>query len=177
MRLRATTIEGVTLIENEPDVDERGWFARTYCAETFRANAVPFTGIRQTSVSYNAMRATLRGMHWQAQPAPEAKLVRAAAGRIFDVVIDLRSQSSTFRRWIGVELGRERYDALVVPAGCAHGFLTLDDGSIVEYAMDADYRPDLARGVRWDDPAFAVEWPLPPQLMSARDRSWPDFRP
>jgi dTDP-4-dehydrorhamnose 3,5-epimerase len=116
-------------------------------------------------------------MHFQDEPSPEAKLVRVAAGRIYDVIVDVRRSSPTFLRWYGIELDAAHHATLAIPSGCAHGFVTLADDSVVSYAMDADYDPDHARGVRWNDPAFTIAWPLLPGTISERDRTWPDFRP
>ncbi len=175
MKLKPTTIPGAIVIEIEPHRDERGFFARTYCFETLAAADAEFGAIRQTSVSFNAARGTLRGMHWQAEPRPEGKIVRASSGRIFDVIVDLRRDSPAFLKWFGIELSAAAHNALLIPKGCAHGFLTLEDNCAVEYAMDVDYAPDCARGARWNDPAFAIAWPFAPLAMSERDRTWPDF--
>ena len=173
----ATKIDGVFTVAIEPIADARGFFARTFCVDMLRAQGVITGPLRQTSISANPHRGTLRGLHWQAAPAAENKLVRPIAGRIFDVAVDVRPPSPTFRRWLGVELDASRQDGLFVPAGCAHGFLTLTNDCIVEYGMDADFAPEMARGARWNDPAFAIAWPLAPLLIGERDRSWPDFAP
>ena len=175
MKIEPTPIAGLFEVCVAAHADARGLFARTYCAREFEAAATGFGAIRQTSLSANARRGTLRGMHWQAAPAYEGKLVRPAHGRIFDVVIDLRPESPSFRRWYGKELDAARHDALLIPPLCAHGFLTLEDDTLVEYAMDCDFSPDHARGLRFDDPAFAIEWPAAPLVISDRDRCYPDF--
>ena len=175
MKVIATKIPGVLVLDIEPIGDERGFFARTYCSETLRAGGAAFGSIRQTSISFNTERGTLRGLHWQAESSPEAKIVRVSSGRIFDVAVDLRPASPAYCKWFGVELDARRHNALLVPAGCAHGFLTLENDCTVEYAMDADYAPECARGCRWDDPAFGIAWPFAPAAMSERDRSWPRF--
>ena len=177
MRFEPTPIASVTVVHAEPQSDERGSFARSYCAETFRAAGLPFGAVRQASISHNRRRGSLRGMHWQAEPKPEGKLVRVTAGRIYDVVLDLRPESATYLRWFARELDALTNDAVLIPPGCAHGFLTLEDDSVVSYMMDADFDAASARGVRWDDPAFAIAWPFRPELMSERDRTWPDYRP
>ena len=177
MKLTPTKIPGALVIEIEPLVDERGFFARTYCFETLRSAGAAFGTIRQTSISFNAKRGTLRGMHWQADPHPEGKIVRASSGRIFDVIIDLRPESPAYRGWFGIELDAKAQNALLVPAECAHGFLTLEANCAIEYVMDADYVPGLSRGCRWNDSAFGIEWPFAPITMSDRDNSWPDFVP
>ena len=177
MKLTPIKIPGVLLIEIESVDDERGFFARTYCVDTLRAAGAAFGEIRQTSVSYNRERGTLRGLHWQAEPKQEAKIVHVSAGRIFDVIVDLRRDSAGYCDWFGVELDARRHDAVLIPAGCAHGFLTLEPDCTVEYAMDADYAPEFARGCGWDDPAFGIAWPFVPTVMSERDRTWPNFKP
>ena len=175
MKLTATTIPGAFAIAFEAQSDARGYFGRTYCVETLRKAGACFAGIRKTSLSFNKQRGTLRGMHWQAAPAPEGKIVRVSAGRIFDCIVDLRRDSSTYLQSFVCELDARRHNALLIPSFCAHGFVTLEDDCTIEYAMDADYVPDLARGARWDDPAFAIEWPAAPTMIGERDRTWPDF--
>jgi len=174
MKFIPTDIAGVFEIETMPIADERGDFARSFCAEEFSNAGMNFTVV-QTNISRNHRRGTLRGMHFQAEPTPDPKLVRCTRGQIFDVAVDLRPQSSTFCLWTGVELGADRQNALFVPAGCAHGFLTLEDSCEIEYLMGAPYVAELAHGVRWDDPTFAIAWPEAPTVMSDRDASYPDF--
>jgi dTDP-4-dehydrorhamnose 3,5-epimerase len=173
---RATKISGVMEIELEPQADDRGMFARAYCEEEFRTRGLKPVGV-QCNISRNKRRHTLRGLHYQAEPAPEAKLVRCVAGRVFDVAVDLRKDSPTFLAWVSVELDAERGNMLYVGEGCAHGFLTLTDGATVFYQMGAAYQSKLARGVRWNDPRFAIVWPAPPAAISERDAGFPDFRP
>jgi dTDP-4-dehydrorhamnose 3,5-epimerase len=174
MRIEPAAVAGVMLVSVEPHVDDRGLFARTYDAATFAAAGLPVNW-PQCNVSWNRSRGTLRGMHYQRAPFEESKLVRCTAGRIFDVAIDLRPGSPTYCRWVGVELSRERRNALLIPAGCAHGFLTLEDEAEVFYMMGEVFHPEAAAGVRWNDPAFGIEWPLAPTTMADRDASWPDF--
>jgi dTDP-4-dehydrorhamnose 3,5-epimerase len=174
MRIEPTAVAGVMLVSVESHVDDRGLFARTYDAATFAAAGLPVNW-PQCNVSWNRSRGTLRGMHHQRAPFEEPKLVRCTAGRIFDVAIDLRSGSPTYCRWVGVELSREQRNALLIPAGCAHGFLTLEDEAEVFYMMGEVFHPEAAAGVRWNDPAFGIEWPLAPTTMADRDASWPDF--
>jgi len=174
MKFMPTKIDGVFEIATEPFADNRGDFARSYCAEEFRAAGIHFSVV-QTNISRNHRRGTLRGMHHQAEPTPDPKLVRCTRGRIFDVAVDLRPQSHTFCSWTSAELTADQQNALFVPPGCAHGFLTLEDNCEIEYLMGAPYVAELARGVRWDDPAFAIDWPHAPSLMSDRDASYPDF--
>lgn len=171
-----TPLEGAFVIELEERADDRGFFARSFCADEFAAHGLR-TSLVQSNVSFNRRRGTLRGMHFQLAPRAEAKLVRCSRGRVFDVAVDLRPESQTFCRWFGVELaagpGRERM--LYVPEGLAHGFQTLEDESEVFYQMFERYSPEHARGVRWDDPAFAIAWPLPDPILSDKDRSYPPF--
>ncbi len=175
MKFQPTRIAGAFRIEIEPLADERGLFARTYCFESLRKAGAAFGTIRQMSLSISPASCTLRGLHYQASPKPEAKIVRATQGRIFDVMVDLRRNSPTYLTWIGAELDASAHHALLIPAGCAHGFLTLEDDCTVEYVMDADFEASLARGHRWNDPTFGIEWPFAPRVISERDRTWPDF--
>jgi dTDP-4-dehydrorhamnose 3,5-epimerase len=178
MRFLQTPLSGAWVIEAEPIEDGRGWFARTFDAGEFAARGLN-PDVVQCNASFNAQRDTLRGLHYQAEPHGESKLVRCVRGAIFDVAVDLRSGSSTLCRWHGVELSAENGLAFYIPAGCAHGFQTLTDGAEVLYQMGYAYVPDAGRGVRFDDPAFAIEWPRPEgeRVLSERDRSYPDFRP
>lgn len=176
MIFRDTDIEGVRLVELEPHTDDRGFFARSFCRDEFAAAGIDFT-IVQTNISRNTGRGTLRGMHYQANPAPEPKLVRCSAGRIFDVAVDLRPASPSFCQWTGFELDASVGTGLYVPVGCAHGFLTLSDNAEITYLMGAPYAPDLTRGVRWNDAAFAINWPFEPMHMSDKDSAYPDFDP
>ena len=175
MIFRDTGIDGAWVIEAERLGDERGFFARTWDTHEFAERGLN-PRLVQCSISYNQARGTLRGLHYQAAPHEEAKLVRCTAGAIFDVVVDLRPDSSTFRGWFGVELSAENRLALFVPEGCAHGFLTLDDDCEVHYQVSEFYAPEAARGVRWNDPAFAIKWPAEVVVMNDRDRSYPDFQ-
>ncbi len=172
MIFRATKLEGVFIIELERLTDERGFFARTWCAEEFEAHGLN-SRLVQCNISYNKKAGTLRGMHYQVAPFAEAKLVRCTMGAIFDVALDLRPDSPTFKQWVGVELTADNRRALYIPEGLAHGFQTLADHSEVFYQMSEFYHPEWARGVRWDDPACGIEWPLPAQIISERDRSYP----
>jgi dTDP-4-dehydrorhamnose 3,5-epimerase len=176
VKFQPTGIAGVVRVELEPDVDERGSFARAYCEAEFRAHGLEPVGV-QCNISHNRRRGTLRGLHYQLAPRAEAKLVRCVAGRIFDVAADLRPGSQTYLQWTAAELDAERGDMLYVAPGCAHGFITLTDGATVFYQMGAAYDRALARGVRWDDPAVAIAWPLAPTCMSPRDAGYPDLVP
>jgi dTDP-4-dehydrorhamnose 3,5-epimerase len=174
MNIRATALVGVMVVSPTADADERGLFARTYDAAAFAAAGLP-TRWPQCNTSANRCKGTLRGLHYQAEPRPDPKLVRCTRGRIFDVVVDLRKKSASFGHWAGVELSEQNRDALAIPAGCAHGFMTLEDDSEVFYMMGEVYVPELARGVRWNDPAFAIRWPAVPTIIAERDASWPDY--
>jgi dTDP-4-dehydrorhamnose 3,5-epimerase len=177
MRFRETTIPGVLVIELERLKDGRGFLARTFCEQEFSAHGLVDRFV-QCSVSYNEDKGTLRGMHFQAAPHAEAKLVRCTAGAIFDVAVDLRAGSPQLARWFGVELTAENRRMLYIPQGCAHGFQTLAAGSEVLYQISEFHDPNAARGVRWDDPAFAISWPQEPhRLLCERDASYPDFSP
>jgi dTDP-4-dehydrorhamnose 3,5-epimerase len=171
-----TRLEGATLIDPDPTMDERGFFARTFCRDEFAKHGIHFT-IVQSSISSNAKRGTLRGMHYQAAPHQEAKLVSCTMGRIYDVIIDVRQDSSTFLQWLAVELTVDNHRMLYIPEGFAHGFQTLEHNTCVSYHMSEPYHPASARGVRWNDPAFGIEWPDDERLISARDQSLPDWMP
>jgi dTDP-4-dehydrorhamnose 3,5-epimerase len=174
MKYTPLQIPGVLLLEVEPHTDERGLFARTVCSEEFSARGLP-SAYPQSSTSFNKTRGTLRGMHFQISPSQESKLVRCTRGAIFDVVVDLRKDSPTYRNYVGCDLSAENRRSLAIPHGCAHGFMTLEDASEVLYMMSEQHRPELARGVRWNDPAFGIVWPLQPTVLSDRDAAYPDF--
>ena len=169
-----TELPGVFLLELEMLEDERGFFARSFCVEEFAARGL-HAHFPQANISFNRARGTLRGMHYQAEPKAEPKVVRCTQGSIFDVAVDLRANSRTHCGWTGHELSAQNRRALYVPSGCAHGFVTLEENCEVHYLMGEVYDADLARGVRWNDPAFAIDWPLLPQVISARDAAYPDF--
>jgi dTDP-4-dehydrorhamnose 3,5-epimerase len=171
--LTETRIAGVFIVDLAPLADERGHFARSYCADVFIRHGIHFAPV-QCNLSFNPQQGTLRGLHYQAEPAPDAKLVRCLRGAIFDVAVDLRADSPTHGEWIGAVLDATRGRALFVPEGCAHGFQTLKPDSEVFYMMGAAYRADLARGLRWNDPAFGIDWPDPTPRLNARDAAWPD---
>jgi dTDP-4-dehydrorhamnose 3,5-epimerase len=175
MRFIETRLSGAYIIELEPLEDERGFFARTFCQEQFKKHGLKPT-IAQCNVSYNRARGTLRGMHFQAAPCGETKLIRCLAGAIYDVIIDLRSDSPTYCKWIGIELGaRQPRPTLYIPEHFAHGFQTLENDTEVFYQMSQFYHPEAARGVRWNDPAFGIKWPDIQPTVSERDRNFPDF--
>jgi dTDP-4-dehydrorhamnose 3,5-epimerase len=175
VKLEATELPGAFVVELEPHADERGFFARQWCAREFAERGLD-ARLAQVSVSHNTARATLRGMHYQAAPHGEAKLVSCVRGAIFDVLVDLRA-GATRAKWIGVELSAANRRALYVPDGVAHGFVTLADDSDVQYCISTFHEPSAARGVRWNDPAFAIRWPIEPRVMSARDASYADYAP
>lgn len=169
-----TSLPGVWEIALDLRDDERGFFARSWCEKEFQDNGLN-TKLAQCSISFNIRRGTLRGMHYQAAPYQEAKLVRCTRGSIFDVAIDLRPNSPTFKRWVGAELTAENRRMLYIPEGCAHGFLTLEDETEVFYQISEFYHPETAQGFRWNDPAFQIAWPVDPVVISERDRTYPNF--
>jgi dTDP-4-dehydrorhamnose 3,5-epimerase len=174
MTFHETKIPGIFEVRPEPLHDHRGFFARTWCQKEFEAHGLN-PQLVQCSLSYSRRRGTLRGLHYQAAPYAEAKLVRCAHGAIYDVAVDLRPQSPTFRQWISVVLRSEQRHMLYIPEGCAHGFLTLEDDCEVFYQMSQIYDRPSARGVRWDDPSFGIAWPEKVEVISERDRGYPDF--
>ena len=174
MTWRETELPGAFVLESERAEDERGWFARVYDEAELEQRGLA-ARFAQGSIASNKERGTLRGMHYQAEPHAEAKLVRCIRGAVHDVIVDLRPASPTFKRWVAVELTAASGRMLYVPEGLAHGYLTLEDESETLYLISAPYAPEAARGVRWDDPAFGIEWPHDPQVMSEKDRAWPDF--
>ena len=177
MRFLETKLAGAYLVELEPRDDERGSFARTWCRDELAEHGLS-TAVSQCSVSRNTRAGTLRGLHFQAVPHEEVKLVRCTHGGIFDVIVDLRPGSETEGEWIGVELTAAAGNALYVPKGFAHGFQTLVDESEVFYMMSDPYVPEASTGVRWDDPAFGIEWPpAVSRTISERDLAWSDYRP
>ena len=169
-----TPLAGAYIIELEPFADERGHFARTFCRTEFEAHGLnPF--VAQCNLSFSRNRGILRGMHYQAPPLWEVKLVRCTRGSIYDVIIDLRRDSPTFKQHFGAELSARNHRQMYVPEGFAHGFQTLEDDSEVFYQMSQFYSPDHSRGVRWNDPAFGIQWPVADPIMIDRDRNYPDF--
>jgi len=174
MRFIPTALADVYLIEPELISDERGFFARSYCQKEFAGHGLNLQPV-QCNISFNKLRGTLRGMHFQRQPHAEAKLVRCTAGAICDVIIDLREDSPTFSRWEAFELTADNRTALYIPEGFAHGFQTLADNTEVFYQMYSFFEGASAGGVRWDDPAFNIEWPLANPILSEKDQSYSDF--
>lgn len=174
MIFEVTELPGVMLVRLDPHHDERGLFARLFCTDEFAAVGIDFS-LAQMSLSRNRAQFTLRGMHFQLPPYAEAKLVRCARGRIYDVAIDIRPDSGTFLKWQAFELDAETGDAVFIPEGYAHGFLTLEPDTDVVYMMNTRFEPGAARGIRWDDPALALRWPAPPAVIGPRDTAWPSF--
>ena len=174
MIFQVTKLQGAFEICPELKPDERGFFARTWCQEEFAARGLNHRLV-QCNVSFNLRKGTLRGMHYQEAPHGEAKLVRCTAGAVYDVVVDLRTDSSTYKEWTAVVLAAEKRNMMYVPEGCAHGFLTLADDAEVFYQMSQFYRPESAKGVRWNDPAFQIAWPMAIDVISERDRTYADF--
>ena len=174
MIFQEARLAGVYLVDIERHVDQRGFFARTWCKSEFAERRL-VTDFVQHSVSFNAGAGTLRGLHFQRPPHGETKLVRCIRGALYDVVVDLRSQSPTFRQWAAFELTAESRSALYIPAGFAHGFQTLEPNTEASYMISAAHAPDAGGGLRYDDPSLAIEWPLPVSCISERDRSWPDI--
>ena len=174
MILTPTDIAGVVVVTPELRADDRGFFARTFCAREFEAAGLrPL--VAQANVSFNHRAGTLRGLHYQRPPAEEAKLVRCTRGRVFDVAVDVRPASPTYLRHVGVVLDAEERNALYVPEGFAHGYLTLEDGCEVAYHASEFYTPEAEEGIRWDDPALAIAWPHEVRVVSAKDSGWPDL--
>jgi len=169
-------LPGLVVVRPEKHGDGRGFFARLWCEEEFTAAGHRFRPV-QISASYNAAAGTLRGLHWQAAPHGEAKLVRAAAGRVFDVAVDLRENSPTRLGWFAIELDAAAHTALLIPDGFAHGFITLTEGAELLYAIDTAYVPGVARGARYDDPAIGIAWPRAPAVIADKDLAWPALAP
>jgi len=176
MRFTPTGLDGAFLVEIEPHCDMRGFFARTWCEREFQQHGLE-PRLVQCSMSYNARRGTLRGMHYQVKPFEETKLVRCTAGEIYDVIVDLRAGSPTFGRHLGVQLSASNRRALYIPRGFAHGFQTLTDDCDVFYQMSEFFAPESARGFRWDDPSFGIEWPIAEPIVLDRDNAYPDYVP
>jgi dTDP-4-dehydrorhamnose 3,5-epimerase len=174
MRFESTGLDGVLIVRPELRQDDRGWFARTWCEREARQHGLETAWV-QCSMSYNARRGLIRGLHYQRPPYEETKLVRCTMGSIHDVVLDLRPDSPSFGRHLAVELSAMNRLAVYVPRGCAHGFQVLEDETEVFYQISEFYAPEHAAGVRWDDPAFAIPWPVMPPTMSDRDRTLPDY--
>ncbi len=174
MMFHETKLKGAFVIEPELLSDERGFFARTFCKREFENHGLN-SNIVQCNISFNKKKGTLRGMHYQASPYEEAKLVRCVKGAVYDVIIDLRPNSKTFAQWISVILSEKNRKMLFVPEGFAHGFITLEDETEIIYQMSEFYQPDYSRGIRWNDPFFNIYWPVEVKVISERDNNYPDF--
>jgi dTDP-4-dehydrorhamnose 3,5-epimerase len=175
MFFQPTKLKNAYIVEPDRKEDERGFFARTWCQQEFIDLGLD-AELVQCSISFNKKKGTLRGMHWQVFPHAETKLVRCTQGAIYDVIVDLREDSETFMQWIGVELTPENRRELYVPKGFAHGFQTLEDNTEVHYQISEFYAPDCARGFRWNDPTFLINWPLEVSVISAKDRDYEDYK-
>ncbi|HEX3949196.1 MAG TPA: dTDP-4-dehydrorhamnose 3,5-epimerase [Steroidobacteraceae bacterium] len=165
-------LPGAFLVDLEPLADERGFFARSFCADEFAGKGLDIV-LRQCSVSFNSRKGTLRGLHYQDVPHQEHKLVRCTAGAIFDVIVDIQPRSPQFRRWFATELTAQNRRSLFIPPGYAHGFVTLSDDAEVYYMISVPHSPQHARGFRWNDPAFGIQWPMMPSVVSSRDSAYP----
>ena len=174
MKFTQTKIPGAYLIEIQPFRDERGFFARSFCTDEFQHQELDHSFV-QCSISFTSQLGTIRGMHYQIAPDTETKLVRCTRGSIYDVILDLRPESPTFRKWVAAELTSDNHQMFYIPPGCAHGFQTLENDTEVFYQMAGTYIPDAARGVRWNDPVFGIEMPLAVSVIKERDRDYPDF--
>jgi len=175
MLFKKLALKDAHVLELDKLEDERGYFARSYCEHEFERAGIPFVPV-QANISYSRTKGTLRGMHYQAYPHEEAKLVRCIKGSIYDVIIDLRPDSDTKDQWIGVTLSADNKKMLYVPEGFAHGFLTLEDDTEVSYLMSAFYESDAGLGICWDDPAFNIDWPVEINVTSEKDSKWPRYR-
>lgn len=174
MKFIETQLKGAYIIEIEKNTDSRGFFARSWDVNEFKKNNLN-EKIVQCNISFNKKIGTLRGMHFQKEPYQESKLVRCTKGKIYDVIIDLRSKSNTYKKWIGVELSENNYKMLYVPQGFAHGFQTLEDNSEIFYQMSEFYKPEQSAGIRWDDKNFDIKWPIIPPIISDKDLSYSPF--
>lgn len=175
MIFEETILKGAFIIKLEPFQDARGFFARSFCKKEFEKQGLN-SNIMQCNISYNKKKGTLRGMHYQIAPHEEAKFVSCTNGLIYDVIIDLRPDSSTYCKWISVELSANSLKMLYIPEGFAHGFQTLEDNATVFYQMTEFYHPECARGVRWNDPSFEIKWPISNLIISYKDQNYPNFR-
>jgi dTDP-4-dehydrorhamnose 3,5-epimerase len=176
MRFAETAIAGVFVVELEPHADERGFFARAFCAREFEEHGL-VPDLLQWNLALNHYAGTTRGLHYQAAFAPEAKFFRCVAGETFNIAVDAREGSPTFGRWVGVRLSRENRKALYIPPVCAAGYQALTDGAEVLYGASCPYTPEAERGMRLDDPTIGIEWPLEPSIVSGKDRAWPLLEP
>ena len=174
MRFYESELEGACVIELDKLEDDRGFFARTWCQKEMEEHGLA-ARVAQANVSFNARAGTLRGMHYQVAPYEETKLIRCTRGALYDVIVDLRRGSPTYKHWMGVELTAKNYKMLYVPAHFAHGFVTLEDDTEATYFVSEFYTPDAERGLRWNDPEFGITWPRPAGVISGKDANWPDY--
>ena len=175
MIFKETLVRGAFVVEVEKRGDDRGFFARAFCRKEFKEQGIDFNPV-QGNIGASLFRGTLRGLHYQVRPHEEKKLVRCTAGALFDVIVDLRPASPSYKKWFGIELTARNYRMVLVPEGCAHGYLTLADQSEVFYLVSEYYSPGAERGIRWDDPAFSIHWPGVEELViSEKDLAWPDW--
>jgi dTDP-4-dehydrorhamnose 3,5-epimerase len=174
MKFSQCQLPGLFVIDIESVSDERGMFARCWCEDEFRQQGL-VTQLSQCSLSFNKSKATLRGMHYQKMPNAETKVVRCTRGSIFDVAIDLRPESPSYKKWFGIQLSAENHKMLYIPEGMAHGFITLEPDTEVFYQISVPYAPESACGVRWNDPCFNIKWPMNPTVISAKDSNYPDY--
>jgi dTDP-4-dehydrorhamnose 3,5-epimerase len=174
MRFTETRVSGAFIVEPEAKSDERGFFTRLWCRDEFARRGLNGEFV-QCNGSFSHRIGTLRGLHYQSAPYEEVKLIQCVRGAIFDVLVDLRPTSKSYLRWFGMELNADNRSLLYVPAGCAHGYMTLQDDTEVVYPVSAPYQASAERGVRWNDPLFAIEWPIAPTTVSPKDQSWPDY--
>lgn len=176
MIFKEAEIEGAYIIELNKHEDKRGFFARSYCENEFKDEGISFSPV-QANIGYSRNKHTLRGLHYQVNPHAEAKLVRCVKGKLYDVIVDLRQDSRTYGEWTGVVLDSDNHTMFFVPEGCAHGYQTLADETEISYMVSAFYEPDAERGIRWNDPAFDIEWFNTENLIiSEKDQNWPDFK-
>lgn len=175
MKFMETNVEGCFVIEPDRFDDDRGFFSRIWDQKEFSQRGLS-TSFAQFNLAFNHKAATLRGMHFQHAPHAEVKLVRCTRGSVYDVIIDLRPDSKTYLKHAGVELSAENYKTFYVPKGCAHGYVTLVDGAEVAYQVSDSYAPQAAGGVRWNDPAFGIKWPITPGIVNPRDANYPDYK-
>ena len=174
MTFHETPLSGAYVLELHRIEDERGFFGRIWCRNELAERGL-VNGIAQSNAGFSHRKGTLRGLHFQVAPHPEVKIVRCTRGAVFDVIVDLRPESPTFKRWYGVELTADNYKMIYAPEGFAQGYLTLQDNSEIYYHTSACYAPKSASGVRYNDPAFAIEWPIPVEVISEQDKNWPDY--
>ena len=174
MIFRETNLKGAYVIEVQKIADARGFFGRAWCKREFGEHGLT-AAMMQANIAFSYIRGTLRGLHYQGQPFAEAKLVRCTRGAAYDVIVDLRPDSPTYRQWMGTELSQENYRMIYAPEGFAHGYLTLADNTEMSYSVSQFYAPEAERGIRYDDPAFGITWPADIQVVSDKDKGWPDY--